>query len=158
MTVSAVESTPGMFGTTATGTTGATTTTSTSEDKDMFLQLLVAQMRYQDPSNPADTSEFLSQTAQFTALEKMQEVADQTAQLVNVQVAFGATAMVGTTVAYPAADGTIRSGVVDSVRFGAEGPMLQVAGEDVPMTSVQALGNGATDITTGLDTGSAATA
>ena len=47
----------------------------------MFLQLLVAQMRYQDPMNPTDSSQFLSQSAQFTALEKMQDVADQTAQL-----------------------------------------------------------------------------
>ena len=44
----------------------------TAADKDMFLQLLVAQMRYQDPMNPTDSSEFLAQTAQFTALEKMQ--------------------------------------------------------------------------------------
>ena len=48
-------------------------------DKDMFLQLLVAQMRYQDPTNPTDSSQFLAQSAQFTALEKMEAVANQTA-------------------------------------------------------------------------------
>ena len=82
----------GMFGTApTTGTdTGATTTTSKSADKDMFLQLLVAQMKYQDPMNPTDSSQFLAQSAQFTALEKMQAVADQTQQLVASQMAFGA--------------------------------------------------------------------
>ena len=40
---------------------------------------MVAQLRYQDPLNPADSGEFLAQIAQFTALEKMQDVADQTA-------------------------------------------------------------------------------
>ena len=77
----------------------------TALDKDMFLQLLVAQMRNQDPANPTDSSEFLAQTAQFTALEKMQQVADQTSQLVALQVAFGASSMVGRTVAYAGPDG-----------------------------------------------------
>jgi flagellar basal-body rod modification protein FlgD len=147
-----------MFGATATTRTtsttssGATTSTASSEDKEMFLQLLVAQMRYQDPSNPTDTSQFLSQTAQFTALEKMQDVADQTAQLVNVQMAFGATAMVGRTVVFPAGDGSQLSGVVSGVTFGADGPMLQVNGASVPMASVQGVGDGSADVTAALDT------
>src|SRR3954471_14047678 len=87
----------GMFGTApAAGTdTGATTTTSKSADKDMFLQLLVAQMRYQDPSNPTDSSQFLAQSAQLTALEKMQDGAAQPAMLVSAQMAFGAGGLVG---------------------------------------------------------------
>src|SRR3712207_3110098 len=113
----------------------------------MFMQLLVAQMRYQDPANPTDSSQFLAQSAQFTALEKMQSVADQTAQLVALQVAFGASNMVGRTVSYPAADGSITSGVVSSVRFETTGPVLQVDGEDVAVASVRSLGDGSTDLT-----------
>lgn len=111
-------------------------------DKDLFLKLMVAQMRNQDPANPTDSSEFLAQTAQFTALEKMQEVADQTSQLVALQVAFGASSMVGRTVTYPAADGTISTGVVDSVQFGATGPVLKVDGNDVFLAQVQSVANG----------------
>ena len=142
MSVSAVESTPGILGLTPTGTPGATTSTASSADKDMFLQLLVAQMRYQDPANPTDSGEFLAQSAQFTALEKMQAVADQTSQLVALQVAFGASSMVGRTVTYPAADGTISKGVVDSVQFGATGPVLKVDGNDVSLAQVQSVANG----------------
>ena len=40
-------------------------------DKDAFLQLLVAQMRYQDPMNPGDSTEYMSQLAQFSELEAM---------------------------------------------------------------------------------------
>ena len=50
--------------------------------------------------NPTDSGEFLAQTAQFTALEKMQDVADQTAALLATQIAFGASGMVGKTVTY----------------------------------------------------------
>lgn len=43
--------------------------------KDAFLQLLVTQMKYQDPLDPQDNSEYLSQLAQFSALEQMTNVA-----------------------------------------------------------------------------------
>ena len=42
--------------------------------KDAFLQLLVTQMQYQDPLDPQDNSEYLSQLAQFSALEQMSSV------------------------------------------------------------------------------------
>ena len=42
--------------------------------KDAFLKLLVTQMRYQDPLDPQDNSEYLSQLAQFSALEQMTNV------------------------------------------------------------------------------------
>jgi flagellar basal-body rod modification protein FlgD len=113
----------------------------------MFLQLMVAQMRNQDPANPTDSSAFLAQTAQFTALEKMQAVADQTSQLVALQVAFGASSMVGRTVSYAGADGEMVSGLVSSVRFEATGPVLQVDGEDVHFAQVQSLGDGSTELT-----------
>ena len=69
-----------------------TTDIKAQEDKQMFLELMVAQLRYQDPMNPADSGEFLAQSAQFTALEKMQDVADRTAELLGAQMAFGASA------------------------------------------------------------------
>jgi flagellar basal-body rod modification protein FlgD len=146
LTVSGVESTTGPFGAIG-GTTTASTTSANAPDKDMFLQLLVAQMRNQDPANPTDSSEFLAQTAQFTSLEKMQQVADQTSQLVALQVAFGASSMVGRTVSYPDPDGNLLSGVVSSVRFEATGPVLSVGGQDVHFAAVQAVGDGTTDLT-----------
>src|SRR3954463_346448 len=103
----------GMFGTAGT----SSSTSRKSPDKDMFLQLLVAQMKYQDTMNPTDSSQFLAQSAQFTALEKMQAVADQTAQLVASQMAFGASGLVGRTVSWTTADGVARSGSVTGVTF-----------------------------------------
>ena len=44
-------------------------------DKDAFLQLLVAQMKYQDPLEPTSNTEFISQYAQFSQVEQMQNMA-----------------------------------------------------------------------------------
>jgi flagellar basal-body rod modification protein FlgD len=42
--------------------------------KDDFLQLLVAQIRYQDPLKPMDNQAFIAQLAQFSGLEQMMNV------------------------------------------------------------------------------------
>lgn len=50
--------------------------TSNGMDKDAFLQLLVAQMRYQDPLEPTSNTEYISQYAQFSQVEQMQNMAN----------------------------------------------------------------------------------
>jgi flagellar basal-body rod modification protein FlgD len=40
-------------------------------NEQTFLQLLVAQLQYQDPTNPVDGTQFVSQLAQFSELEQM---------------------------------------------------------------------------------------
>ncbi|NLJ91088.1 MAG: flagellar hook capping protein [Clostridiales bacterium] len=42
--------------------------------KDAFLQLLVTQLRYQDPLNPSSDTEFIAQLAGFSQLEAMQNL------------------------------------------------------------------------------------
>ena len=42
--------------------------------KDAFMQLLVAQMQNQDPLEPASDTEFISQLAQFSSLEQMENL------------------------------------------------------------------------------------
>ncbi|GAA1796361.1 flagellar hook capping FlgD N-terminal domain-containing protein [Nocardioides hankookensis] len=117
----------------------ATTTTGNSSDKEMFLNLMVAQLRYQDPMNPTDSGQMMAQNAQFTALEKMQDVADQTAALLSAQVSFGAAGMVGKNVSYVNQDGSTASGLVGSVTYDASGPMLVVDGTSVSLGQVQSI-------------------
>ena len=62
----------------ARSTTDQTSTTGTSSDDAVdnvseteFLQLLVAQIQYQDPTNPTDSTAFVTQLAQFSSLEQL---------------------------------------------------------------------------------------
>ncbi len=57
-------------------TSGTTGKGSTQLGKDEFLTLLITQLRYQDPINPSKPEEFASQLAQFTSLERMQNIED----------------------------------------------------------------------------------
>ncbi|WP_332648413.1 flagellar hook assembly protein FlgD [Lysinibacillus sp. 54212] len=42
--------------------------------KDAFLKILITQLQNQDPTNPMDDREFISQMAQFSSLEQMQNM------------------------------------------------------------------------------------
>ena len=60
-------------------------------DKDAFLQLLVAQMKYQDPMEPTSNTEYISQYAQFSQVEQIQNMAgsmdlQRASQLVGQEV------------------------------------------------------------------------
>ena len=63
--------------TTSTGSTKAETVADgkNAMDKDAFLQLLVAQMKYQDPLEPTSNTEYISQFTTFSELEQMQNMA-----------------------------------------------------------------------------------
>lgn len=138
MTVSATEGVTGPFSTPISA--AATSNTSSLGDQNTFLQLMVAQMKYQDPMNPTDSSQFLSQTAQFTALEKMTSVADQMSALVQSQMAFGAGAMIGQNVHWTDDSGATQSGTVTGASFLSTGPTLTIDGASVPLTSVTSVG------------------
>ncbi|MCI5621805.1 MAG: flagellar hook capping protein [Lachnospiraceae bacterium] len=58
----------------ATSLSTSKTADSNSLDKDAFLQLLVAQMKYQDPLEPTDNTQYISQLATFSQLEATQNV------------------------------------------------------------------------------------
>jgi flagellar basal-body rod modification protein FlgD len=125
-----------------TGTTAGTAPTSTGTsstdqmNKDMFLKLMVTQLKNQDPMNPTDSSQFLAQTAQFTSLEKLDAVAQQSAQALTAQMAFGASGLVGRSVTYTDANGAETSGTVSAVRFTSTGPLLGIGSAEIELGKV----------------------
>jgi flagellar basal-body rod modification protein FlgD len=102
-------------------------------DQDTFLKLLVAQLKYQDPSNPADSTQFLAQTAQFTQVEKLGQIAD----MMQAQQLIGASALVGRSVTYQDANGMTQTGIVTKTKLNGDSePTLVVGNTDVQLSKV----------------------
>src|SRR5690242_8339609 len=103
--------------------------------RDTFMQLLVAQMRYQDPSSPMDSSQMMAQTATFTQVGKLEELAKQNAAMLVLQEASTAGSMVGRTATYSDTDGAKVTGKITSVRLaqGDQEAVAVIGGKDVPV-------------------------
>jgi hypothetical protein len=67
----------------------ATTTTPGLADESTFLTLLVTQLQYQDPLNPADSTQFVTQLAQFSQLEDLQNINQNVITISNSITAAG---------------------------------------------------------------------
>ncbi|MFU0826618.1 MAG: Basal-body rod modification protein FlgD [Lachnoclostridium sp.] len=111
------------------GSTSTTTTSSSSSssslDKNAFLQLLVTQMKYQDPLNPNTDTEYVAQLATFSQLEQLQNLN----QTYSNSQAFG---LVGMNVVVKTTDSsgkeTKKSGTVDYVVISNGTAKLSVGG------------------------------
>lgn len=102
--------------------------------KDDFLNLLVTQLRYQDPMNPVDDKEFIAQMAQFSALEQMQNMNSS----ITSTKAFN---MIGKVVkANVQDDATLETklveGPVESVKIDAGKTYVVVDGREIPVERV----------------------
>ena len=101
-------------------------TGSDSLDKDAFLHLLVAQMKYQDPLEPTSNTEYISQYATFSELEQMQNMSAS-------MDLFRASSLVGQTVLLKVTDSQGRQtsvqGNVDYVVYEKNKAYLSVTGD-----------------------------
>ena len=104
--------------------------------KDTFLKLLVAQLKYQNPMEPVDRSQFMAQTAQFTMVEKLQEMAARTEALVAGEASQRAAGLLGRQVTYVDAEGAAQTGVVTGARLGSDGPVLLLGTTEVSLGDV----------------------
>lgn len=102
-----------------------------------FLNLLVAQLKYQDPSSPMDSSQLMAQTAQFTMVESMQQMAKESSALLAAQQMSSASGLIGRSVTYPGTDNLDHTGVVTAARISTDGVVLRIGDTDVPLTSVK---------------------
>lgn len=96
-----------------------------------FLQLLVAQLRYQSPLAPSDPTALFQQTGQMAQVEMLQQVSAIQQQLLGLEQTAIASSLIGKEITATANDGSEIVGVVDAVRFSATGPVLVVGGTEV---------------------------
>ena len=118
-------------------TTSSEEKSSSSLDKNAFLQLLVAQMKYQDPLEPTSNTEYISQLATFSSLEEMQNMTSS----LELQ---RASSMVGQEVYIKTTDSTTGSsdyvhGKVDYVVYENGKAYLSVNGNNYPLDDLDSV-------------------
>lgn len=115
-------------------------------DSDAFLKLLVAQMKYQNPLAPTDASAMLQQTAQFTTVETLKAISETNQALLGFQQTTLAMGTVGKEIDAYSVAGNRVTGVVDTVRFTVDGPILELdSGINVPLANVIEVSTPTTD-------------
>ncbi len=109
--------------------------------QDAFLQLLMTQLKYQDPLNPMNNQDFLAQQAQFTQLSELQKL--------NTSVAWSnqvtqANSLIGKKVELMDPDDPEKTitGVVSEARFDAKGSAIVVGDKEYPLSLVKSIKEG----------------
>jgi flagellar basal-body rod modification protein FlgD len=121
----------------ATSSTGSATSSAETEPtnpkgelgKNAFLQLMVAQLQAQNPLEPSNGTEYISELAQFSQLEQTTNIAQSSTQSVAAQRVAQAVGLIGHTVSYTdPSTGATHSGPVQSVEITTAGATLTIEG------------------------------
>ncbi len=104
----------------------------TSLGQDQFLKLMTTQMTHQDPNNPMQNGEFLSQMAQFGTVSGIQDLQKSFASFassINSDQALQAASLVGRDVTVTSNQGVLASGgdISGTVNLKSSTPDLQVS-------------------------------
>jgi len=100
--------------------TESSSTGASTLDYNSFLTLLTAQMKYQDPTKPMDSTEFVAQLASFSNVEQGVKMNTKLDSLITSMALNQADGLIGKTVT--SIDGTV-SGVVKSVEIYSDGSL-----------------------------------
>jgi len=90
-----------------------------------LLKIVLTQLTYQDPLEPMDNFQFVSQLAQFSQIQQTQAMSDALQTLVSAQSTTQAASLLGKTVEIPGGTSTLTGRVV-AVAFGTEGPTISI--------------------------------
>jgi len=158
---SAVGSSPSTTSTTSTtGTTsktGSTIGTAAGLGKDDFMQLLIAQLKNQDPMKPTDDTQFVAQLAQFSTLEATNKMSDALEELAGMQALGEAAALIGKQVSAKLTDGTVVTGTVSQIHMVDSKAKVVVNGQEIDASLITNVSNTSASTTTGSATTSSAT-
>jgi flagellar basal-body rod modification protein FlgD len=127
----------GTTGTATTGVTPAPTQSKTELDREAFLKLLVAQLQNQDPSKPVDASQMISQSAQLTVVDKLEQIQQSLdTSSANNRLALAGSVM-GKMVTFQGSNGQMVTERVTGVTFDIDGLLLRAGEWSVPLDAVR---------------------
>jgi flagellar basal-body rod modification protein FlgD len=100
--------------------------------KDAFLKLLITQLKFQDPMNPMEDRDFVTQLAQFSSLEQLEKLGNGFENLGQGEIASQAVSLIGKKIEYidPEVENPIE-GTVSAVKFEDGAPLLVVGDKKI---------------------------
>lgn len=102
--------------------------------KDDFMKLMLATLKYQDPTQPMDTAQLLEQTSTMTNMEQMIAMTEAAKKSFEAQKHAQGTAMVGKMAVYDTIDkegnAVTTAGKIDAIEFLADGKVLAHIGKE----------------------------
>lgn len=118
-----------------------------------FINLLVTQLKNQDPTKPMTNSELLQQVSQIGSLQSQNDLTSGIQDMVLQNQVSAASGMIGKKVAGMDANGNVLSGVVTSVKVANKKVTLSLDnGKDLDMSSVTGVANTNPAATAGFPT------
>ncbi len=105
-------------------------------DRDAFLKLLVAQLKYQDPTKPADASQMLAQSAQLTMVDRLNELATAFEAGAATQRLSLAGTIVGRDITFVDADGLQVTATVETASVENDELTVIAGGYSVPFGAI----------------------
>ena len=135
------DQTDGTSGSGSSGSSGSSTPVNPAGllDREAFLKLLVAQLRYQDPTKPLDPTEMVSQSAQLTVVDKLNEISTALSQSSSIDRLALAGSVIGKDITFASPDGYPVTEQVTSVRFDGTSLVLRTPTYEVALESVQVI-------------------
>jgi flagellar basal-body rod modification protein FlgD len=91
-----------------------------------FIQLFVSELQYQDPMQPLDNSQFLTQLAQFVGIEQQSEEVSGINNLLTLDSSDQSLGLLSHSVQVTNADNTTTTGKVTGIQFSTNGVQLTV--------------------------------
>lgn len=92
-----------------------------------FIKLFVSELQFQDPMQPVDNGQFLTELAQFVGIEEQQETVQGVNNLLTLNSTDGALGLLNQTVEFSGAAGSASStGKVTAIQFDQSGASLSV--------------------------------
>ncbi|WP_348789499.1 flagellar hook capping FlgD N-terminal domain-containing protein [Leifsonia sp. NPDC080035] len=117
-------------------TTAPTRTPKQSLDGEAFMQLLVTQLRNQDPSSPMDTNQMIAQTTQLAMMEKLTNMDTTNQEAFALQMRTSAAALIGHTVSYLDKNGDTQTGIASSVSYAGAVPVVTVGDKQINLDAI----------------------
>jgi len=111
-------------------------TTSSQVDSSQFMTILLAQLTHQNPLEPMNNAEMMSQFSQLNSLEELRKINTAMGTMSTSNQTTYMASLIGKTVKVNRPDGNVLEGVVDGAILEKDNPQLRIGDVTFPLSDL----------------------